>query len=443
MKQYEKYKPSAIAWLGEIPEHWGINRAKTMFLKVSRPVEPNDDTVTCFRDGVVTLRKNRRTSGFTESLKEIGYQGIRKGDLVIHVMEAFARAKGVSETEGKGTPDNKECVTQGDYNNYYYAHIVREMAKTNFIQSLYRGIRERSSDFRFDVFGKQSLPIPPLSEQEQIVRFLDSRVGQINRFVRGKKREIELLKELKQAEINQAVTKGINPNAPLKDSGIEWLGEIPEHWEVRRLKSLVRLVNEKDSSANKPDIGLENIQSWTGNYILSEESIAEGISNVFLQGDILFGKLRPYLAKCIIAPFDGVCSSELLVLRGFIGDSRFLNLSLLSSKLIYHINSSTYGAKMPRANWTFIGNSLFPYPPIAEQQQIVAHLNERMAKIDNIIASTENEIKLVQEYKTRLISDAVTGKIDVRDIEIPDADSFEDLTEQDIEITEDSTEITQ
>ena len=159
-----------MPWITSMPDHWKTQRAKTIFTKQSRPVRDEDDVVTCFRDGVVTLRKNRRTKGFTESTQWSGYQGIRKGDLVIHVMDAFAGSIGVSDSDGKSTPVYSVCTPKIDVNNHYYAYLLREMARTGFIQSLYRGIRERSSDFRFEVFAGLYLPLPPRDEQDQIVR---------------------------------------------------------------------------------------------------------------------------------------------------------------------------------------------------------------------------------------------------------------------------------
>lgn len=173
---------------------------------MQRPVRPEDEVVTCFRDGQVTLRKNRRTEGFTESLKEIGYQGVRKGDLVIHQMDAFAGSIGVSDSDGKGTPVYHCCMPKGDYNNYYYCFVLREMARSGFIKSLYRGIRERSSDFRFDTFAAQWLPIPPRQEQDSIVNFVNERCDKINRMKDGIKSEIEKLKEYKQRLISDVVT---------------------------------------------------------------------------------------------------------------------------------------------------------------------------------------------------------------------------------------------
>jgi type I restriction enzyme, S subunit len=173
LKPYPVMKDSGVPWLGEVPEHWDMERAKWMFRKMDRPVQDDDGVVTCFRDGVVTLRKNRRVRGFTESLKEIGYQGIRRGDLVIHAMDAFAGAIGVSDSDGKGTPVYSVCEPVPGIDSHYYAYMIREMARNQWIQALATGIRERSTDFRFNDFGSQPVPLPVFHEQAAIVRYLD------------------------------------------------------------------------------------------------------------------------------------------------------------------------------------------------------------------------------------------------------------------------------
>ena len=157
---FQLYKESAIPWVPVIPDHWETKRAKSLFKKMERPVSDSDEVVTCFRDGTVTLRRNRRESGFTESLKEIGYQGIRPGDLVIHAMDAFAGAIGVSDSAGKGTPVYSICTPIREANPYFYARVLREMSRNNWIECLAKGIRERSSDFRFTEFSAQVLPMP-------------------------------------------------------------------------------------------------------------------------------------------------------------------------------------------------------------------------------------------------------------------------------------------
>ncbi len=205
-REKRKWKDSDISWIGKIPENWGIKRAKYMFKKEKRDVRDSDDVVTCFRDGEVTLRKNRRTSGFTESITEIGYQGIRKNDLVIHQMDAFAGAIGVSDSDGKGTSVYHCCTPLGDYDVRYYASLLRIMAKKGFIQSLYRGIRERSSDFNFQVFGKQYLVVPPLSEQKEIVAYIEKKVSAIDSQIASIEKQIVNLNEYKQSLISDVVT---------------------------------------------------------------------------------------------------------------------------------------------------------------------------------------------------------------------------------------------
>lgn len=201
-----KMKDSGIPWIGEVPEHWLQLRGKNIFTRMTRVVEVDDEVITCFRDGQVTLRKNRRTDGFTESFKEIGYQGIRPGDLVIHQMDAFAGAIGVSDSKGKGTPVYICLQPKGEQSNFYYAYLLREMARTGYIKSLYRGIRERSSDFRYETFGKLLLPIPPADEQRAIVEFIDRKVKEIDGFISAVREQIEKLKLYKQRLISDVVT---------------------------------------------------------------------------------------------------------------------------------------------------------------------------------------------------------------------------------------------
>ena len=201
-----RLKPSGVEWLGDVPKHWKTERAKRLFRKMEQPVRDNDEVVTCFRDGVVTLRKNRRVRGFTESLKEIGYQGVRRGDLVIHAMDAFAGAIGVSDSDGKGTPVYSVCSPRQSANAYYYAFCVREMARSEWILALAKGIRERSTDFRFKDFASQWVPLPPLPEQAAIVSFLDRATADLDAATTSAQRETSLIREYHTHLIADVVT---------------------------------------------------------------------------------------------------------------------------------------------------------------------------------------------------------------------------------------------
>ena len=424
---YPAYKTSGIPWLGDMPAHWEVRRAGWLFHKMDRPVRDFDEVITCFRDGTVTLRKNRRTEGFTESLQEIGYQGVRKGDLVIHQMDAFAGAIGVSDSNGKGTPVYSVCRPTQHADPFYYAHIVREMARTQWILALAKGIRERSTDFRYSEFARQPLPLPPLAEQFAIVRYLDHADRCIRRYVEAKQKLIALLEEEKQAVINQAVTRGLDPNVRLRPSGVEWLGDVPTHWEVRRLKGYTANVAAptKELGPNDIYLALEHVEGWTGRFTPAADDVRfDSQVKQFRAGDVLFGKLRPYLAKVTCPTQNGVCVGEFLVLRPSVGilSSYYLERLLRTKQVIDAINSSTFGAKMPRADWQFIGDMQVPLPPLSEQTAIVEYLDRATADGDVAIARAQRQIEFLEEYRTRLVADVVTGKLDVREaaVQLPE-----------------------
>ena len=198
--------------------------------------------------------------------------------------------------------------------------------------------------------------------------------------------------------------------ARYKDSGISWIGEMPEHWNLLRLKNTVALICEKSSDSTLPYIGLENIVSWSGE-LLKGSYEPDADANKFEKDDVLFSKLRPYLAKCFLADFRGKCSSELLVFRDFQGEKRYLKNILLSYGFVDLVNASTYGTKMPRANWNFIGNCRIPIPPLPEQKAIAEYLDKKTAQINELVSAKQKQIELLKEYKQSVIANAVTGKL--------------------------------
>ena len=206
-------KPSGLPWLPYIPAHWHTERGKRLFTKMKRPVRDSDEVVTCFRDGAVTLRKNRRTEGFTESLQEIGYQGIRAGDLVIHAMDAFAGAIGVADSDGKGTPVYSVCRPAPHADAYYFAYILREMARNQWIAALATGIRERSTDFRYATMASQWLPLPPTAEQRAIVAHLDQATEAIDSAIDNARRQSERMTEYRASLIAHVVTGKLDVRA--------------------------------------------------------------------------------------------------------------------------------------------------------------------------------------------------------------------------------------
>ena len=424
LKPYAEYKESDIPWARALPTSWQTERAKRLFTKMQRPVRPEDDVVTCFRDGMVTLRKNRRLRGFTEATVFSGYQGIRKGDLVIHGMDAFAGAIGVSDSDGKGTPVYNVCKPGPGVVASYYAHTVREMSRSQWILALAKGIRERSSDFRYEMFGNQIVPLPPPHEQAAIVRFLDHANRKIDGFIRTKRKLIGLLNEQKQAIIHRAVTRGLDPNVPLRPSGVPWLGDIPKHWTLKRFKFIARInsgqVDPRESRYRKLVLIAPNhIQSGSGRLLAQETADEQGADSgkyLVSRGQIIYSKIRPNLRKATIAPCDCLCSADMYPItptKEVLPE--FLLLLLLSQPFTKFAVDCSMRVAMPKANREALANCLMWYPEPDEQRKVLATVERESAPYDTAIARTEREIALMQEYRTRLTADLVTGKLDVRE----------------------------
>ena len=412
MKRYERYKDSGVQWIGEIPEHWEVKRAKFMFNKEKREVRDYDDVVTCFRDGQVTLRKNRRTTGFTESLTEIGYQGVRKGDLVIHQMDAFAGSIGVSDSDGKGTSVYHCCTPKGNYDVHYYANLIRRMAGSGFIQSLYRGIRERSSDFKFPVFGNQYLVVPSTEEQHAIVSYLKDKTLKIDQYVAARERERELLESLKQSEIANVVTKGLNPNAPMKDSGIPWIGMIPEHWEVKKIRTCFKERREKVSDKDYEALSVSKIGVTPQLDSAVKTDNGDNRKKV-CKGDFVVNSRSDRKGSCGFSEYDGSVSLINIVLTPFNVFGRYYHYLFRSNDYIEEFYRQGRGivADLWTTRYSEMKNIYIPVPPLSEQQAIVAYINEKLSKIDSCLADLQTEIDYLKEFKQRLISDAVTGQI--------------------------------
>ena len=429
-------KDAGIPWLGPVPKHWRTERAKWLFRKLDRRSREKDEVVTCFRDGVVTLRKNRRTRGFTESLTETGYQGVRRGDLVIHAMDAFAGAAGVSDSDGKSTSVYAVCTPRvPDVEVRYYAHCVREMARSKWILALARGIRERSTDFRFGAFAAQDLPLPPLAEQKTIVRFLDYVDRRIRRYIWAKEKLIALLEEQKQAVIDQAVTGQINvrtgrPYAAYKDSAVEWLRQIPEHWKVCRLRNVVSVVTtgsrgwSKYASDQGPlFIRVANLNRSSLRLRFDDEvrlnlpDTSEVIRTRVRPRDILMS-VTAYVGSIGVAPADlgeAYVSQHVARCQPLDGvSSCWLGYVLLSTVGQNHGRLRLYGGTKDGLALDDVKDYPILLPPKTEQDELVRRIDDNLARMEGRVEDAQRQIELLHEYRARLVADVVTGKLDVR-----------------------------
>ncbi|MDE0232317.1 MAG: restriction endonuclease subunit S [bacterium] len=434
LSSYPSTKASGVSWVGRMPSHWQMIRAKWLFAKMDRPVRHGDEVVTCFRDGTVTLRKNRRELGYTESLKEIGYQGVRRGDLVVHAMDAFAGACGVSDSDGKSTPVYSVCAPKDEKANaHYYAFCIREMARSQWILALSRGVRERSTDFRFAAFADQTVPLPPSAEQTAIVRFLDHADRRIRRYIRAKERLIELLEEQKQAIIYQAVTGQIDvgtgrPYPAYKESGVDWLGRVPEHWQVIALRyryeqclgkmlDTQRITGEflmpylRNVDVQWDDINVRDLPTMDIHpNEIERYTIRRGDLLVCEGGEV--GRCAVWQGETDHCGFQKALhrlrprNSDVprflyFVLRAAVGREAFLDGH---ESTITHLTGEKLRAHR------------FPFPPVAEQRTIQVFLDATCAQLEATSDAQRKIIQFLREFRTRLVADVVTGKRDVGDV---------------------------
>lgn len=424
MKRYETYKNCNIPWIKQIPSHWMTERAKFLYRKEQRPVREEDSVVTCFRDGVVTLRKNRRTTGFTEAISEFGYQGIRKGDLVIHVMDAFAGAIGVSDSDGKGTPVYNVCTAYGDSNNYYYAYALREMARTGFIQSLYRGIRERSSDFRFDVFARQYLPVPPRDEQDQIVRYLDWQVSRINRLISAKRKEFELYKE----QMCKVFSVSSSENQKVRLKRVCDLIFQPVDIRPDAMYCKTGMYNRgRGIFRREPmpgcELGDSMFQHIDRNYVMISGQFAwEGAAYITSEADE-----------------EGIVSHRYYLLKPTRLTPEYIWAYLMSDKGLLDMLICSHGSagRNRPLNIEELLNTYIPLPNSeADEKRVISTVRALMY----INRQKERVFQLYEQLRTRLISDVVTGQVDVRGIEVPEFEYVVEANPKNEEELEDSEE---
>ncbi|EJB8375503.1 restriction endonuclease subunit S [Acinetobacter baumannii] len=406
-KQYPSYKNSGVEWLSDVPEHWQIVRTKDIFNHRKEEALEDDEIVTAFRDGQVTLRKNRRTDGFTNSIKEHGYQHINSGDLVIHEMDAFAGAIGVSDSSGKSTPVYTVCYAKNEnINHHFYSHFFRTMAKTGFINSLAKGIRVRSTEFRWNESRNVYLVEPPKADQEKIVSFLDTETARIDNLISKQEKLIELLEEQRKSIISHAVTKGLNPNVPMKDSGVEWLGQVPEHWKIGRLKNLLSINNGSDykefevenSENSYPVYGSGGVFTYSSKYIYDQESVLLGRKGTINKPLYV---TRPFWAV------DTMFYSQ--VKQGVHG--KYVYYQALG----FPYDRYSSNTALPSMTQTDLLNLSVAIPLISEQIEITQFLDNENAVFDNLISKQKKLIEKLKEYRSSIISHAVTGKIDVRE----------------------------
>ena len=416
---YPAYRESDLPWAPSLPNGWQVLRNGRLFAHRVQTGFPDLPILeVSLRTGVRVRDMENLKRKQVMSHKE-KYKRAAKGDIAYNMMRMWQGALGPAPVDGLVSPAYVVVKPFPEANSAFYSYLFRTDAYMREVNKFSRGIVADRNRLYWDEFKQMPSLVPPRTEQDQIVAYLRAQDAHIARLIKAKRDLIELLTEQKLRFIDQAVTRGLHPSVTLTPSGIGWLGDVPEHWQLRRLKFVAGNVTNQTRTKQSEEayLALEHVESWTGTArpLDGEVDFASTVKQ-FAIDDVLFGKLRPYLAKVTLATRAGVCVSEFLVLRarGILIFPAYLEQLMRSKRVIDLINSSTAGAKMPRADWTFIGNVRLPLPPTNEQESILAAIAFETKDLDDTIQRAKDEIKLIHEYRDRRIADVVTGQVDVR-----------------------------
>ena len=390
-KRYERYKDSGIEWIGEIPEHWGVIKLKYV-------------TKLAYGDSLPT--ENREEEGEVDVFGSNGKVGTHNVANTLSPVIIVGR-KG---SYGKVTYSDKKCFaidttyyidnrcTKSNIKWLYYSLMVLELDKN----SQDTGVPGLSREYAYNKY----VPVPTVNEQAAIANFLDQKTAEIDDLIADKEKLIELLQEKRQAIITEAVTKGLNPNVRMKDSGIDWIGGIPEHWHVKKIKYLAFLKSGEsitsemiEEQGEYPVYGGNGLRGYTSSYTHDGNYVLIGRQGA-LCGNINYAQGKFW-------------ASEHAVVVTPLGDVDLIWLGELLRSM--NLNQYSISAAQPGLSVTTIQNLFIPVPPHEEQRAISYFLKQKIADIEEIIQDTRKQIIKLKEYRQSLISEAITGKIDVRE----------------------------
>lgn len=411
-------KDSGLPYIGIVPKHWECIRGKYILKYISKPVKEDDGVITCFRDGQVTLRSNRREDGFTMADKEVGYQGIDVGDLVVHGMDGFAGAIGISDSRGKASPVLN--VLETEQNKRFIMYYLRSMAYGDVFVAMATGIRVRSCDLRWNKLANFEYLVPPIGEQEKIVTFLDIKCSEIDALIADIQAQIETLEQYKRSTIIKTVLKGLDPSMPIRDSNIDWVGEIPAHWNTHPL--YYYFTERKNANA----LGQEhNLLSLSYGKVIRKDINTNGgllpnnfnTYNIIEKDDIVLRltdlQNDKRSLRTGIARERGIITSAYVTLRAIKPLNAQYFYYLLHTydlmKVLYNMGSGVRQG----LNYEELSKMMLIEPSLDEQNEIVDYLDKKCSEVDACISAKKEQISTLEAYKKSIIFEYVTGKKEV------------------------------
>lgn len=435
LRPYPEYKDAGSRWLDQIPAHWDIRAAKRLFAESGERARPDDIQLSATQShGVIPQAEFERLVG-RKVVRILNHLDKRKhverDDFVIS-MRSFQG--GLERAWARGAIRSSYVVLKPrrDVHVPYFAHLFKSNPYIQALRATCQFIRD-GQDLTFANFCQVPLPVVPVNEQRAIADFLDASATRIRRFIRNRRRLIEVLNEQKQAIINRAVTRGLDESAPLKPSGTDWLGDIPEHWTARRMRNVAELRVSNVDKHTKPEEQTVRLCNYTDVYknatiradmpfMTATATPAELKAFRLEVGDIIITKDSedwqdigvPALVEETAE--DLVCGYHLAILRPkpMSVTGPFLAYALRSRSVVTQFSIAATGVTRYGLSHGAIKSITLPVPPLPEQERIVRHIDQATATLSHALRRAAREIELIQEYRTRLIADVVTGKLDVR-----------------------------
>jgi type I restriction enzyme S subunit len=433
LKPYPAMKDSGVPWLGEVPEHWEVLPALAAYkTKLVKNTGMAEKAVLSLSYGHIIVKPTEKLRGLVPESFET-YQIVEPGDIIVRTTDLqndhTSLRIGHSKNRGIITAAYMCLETTDRISNEFGYQFLNTYDLLKIIYGFGSGLRQ---NLDFADIKRMPVLVPPKNEQAAIVRFLDHYDRKIRRYIRTKQKLIKLLEEEKQAIIHRAVTRGLDPNVRLKPSGVEWLGDIPEHWEVRRLKSLVgesiagpygsSLTKAMYTSAGYRVYGQQQVipdNFSAGDYYISEEKYEQMKQYRVFPGDVLVSVMGT-VGRVAVVPEDvepGIINPRLVRYRPDYAwiRPRYLQLAMMSPPARAQLTEESKGTTMEGLNMQILGRLLLGIPPLLEQDAILAAVHAETDQLSKAMHAANRNITLLREYRTRLIADVVTGKLDVRE----------------------------
>lgn len=457
LRPYPAYKDSGVPWLGGVPEHWQVLPSRAIFEEAKQLNYPDEQmlSVTITR-GIIPQQALLSDTSKKDSSNQdkTAYKLVRPGDIAYNKMRAWQGAVGASDYRGIVSPAYVVMRPRQGQLPRYFHHLFRTPGFAKEAERCSYGITSDQWSLRPEHFKMVYCAAPSFEEQSAIVAFLDHADRRIGKYIRAKQKLIKLLEEQRQAIINHAVTRGLDPNVRLKPSGVDWLGDIPEHWEVRRLKQLFREVDRRTSTGTEILLSLRMYRGLVPHNEVSGIPISSDALVGFKQvspGQVVMNRMRASIGMFGVVPQHGLVSPDYAVLEPTSAVDQHYYVHLFKTRdmgMVFRTESKGLGtgsSGFMRLYTDRFGIVRIPVPRLSEQQSIVRSIAEATAENGSAAERVEREIALLREYRTRLIADVVTGKLDVREAsanlpEIEDVECPEGLAEEEIDAGPDEPE---